>query len=159
MSFDDWLLALHVLSAFALVAGMVTFWVIILAARRTDTAEGTLRAAPLVLVASASTGVGSTGAVIFGVWLAFSLRGYDIWDGWILAALVLWAIAMALGGRTNAEFKPATERAKQLRSTGVSSGDPELLALNRTSRGLWLHTAASLVILLILIDMIWKPGA
>ena len=50
-------------------------------------------------------------------------------------------------------------RDKHLRSTGVTAGDPELLALNRTSRGLRLHTAASLFVLLILIDMIWKPGA
>jgi hypothetical protein len=34
-----------------------------------------------------------------------------------------------------------------------------LLALNRTSRGLLLQTLTSLVVLLILVDMIWKPWA
>ena len=35
----------------------------------------------------------------------------------------------------------------------------ELLALNRTSRGVLLHAIASAALLLILVDMIWKPGA
>ena len=34
MSFDEWILALHVLSAFAYVAGLVLFWVLIVAVRR-----------------------------------------------------------------------------------------------------------------------------
>ena len=39
MSFDDWLLALHVLSAFAYVAGVVLFWILIVAVRRIDPPE------------------------------------------------------------------------------------------------------------------------
>ena len=38
MSFDDWVLALHVLSAFSLVAGIVLFWVIVVAVRRPSSA-------------------------------------------------------------------------------------------------------------------------
>jgi uncharacterized membrane protein len=58
VSFDDWVLALHVLSAFAWVAGIVLFWVLIAAVRGTDTAEGTLRMEPVVRVGNASVPIG-----------------------------------------------------------------------------------------------------
>ena len=59
MSLDQWVLALHVLSAFAYVAGMIVFWVLIVAVRKTDTANGTIRMAPVVKVGTIGTGVGA----------------------------------------------------------------------------------------------------
>jgi uncharacterized membrane protein len=159
VTFDDWILALHVLAAFSLVAGLIVFWVLIVAVRRTDTPEGTLSMAPMTKVASAAIGIGAVGTIIFGIWLAFSVGGYDIWDGWIIAAIVLWAIAMAAGARTNAAYMVGVKKALELQRTGLSGPNPELLAANRTSNGLLLQTVSSIVILLLLIDMIWKPGA
>jgi hypothetical protein len=34
-------------------------------------------------------GVGLTGTLVFGVWLAISLDGYEPWDGWVIVAFVL----------------------------------------------------------------------
>lgn len=159
MSFDDWLLALHVLSGFAVVAGVILFWVLIVAVRRTDTPEGTLRLGPLTKVADAAIGVGMGGTIILGVWLAFSIGGYNIWDGWIIAALVLWLIAGALGQRTNAAYAAGVKKAQELQAAGQTGPNPELLALNRTPNGLLLQALVSFVVLLLVIDMIWKPGA
>jgi hypothetical protein len=159
VSFDDWMLALHVLSAFALVAALILFWVLIVAGRRTDTPEGTLRMGPVTRVAGAAIGIGMGGTIALGVWLAFSVGGYDIWDGWIIAALVLWLIAAELGRRTGAAYMQGMTKAKELRTAGQIGPSAELLALNRTSNGVLFHTLASIVVLLILIDMIWKPGA
>ena len=159
MTFDDWILALHVLAAFSLVAGLIVFWVLIAAVRRTDTPGDTLSMAPMTKVASAAIGIGAIGTIVFGIWLAFSVGGYDIWDGWIIAAIVLWAIAMAVGQRTNAAYMVGVNKALELQRTGLSGPDPDLLAANRTSNGLLLQTLASIVIVLLLIDMIWKPGA
>jgi uncharacterized membrane protein len=159
VSFDDWMLALHVLSAFSLVAGLILFWVLIVAVRRTDTPEGTIRMEPVVKVGNAVTGVGAGGTIIFGIWLAFSVGGYEIWDGWIVAALVLWVISMALGQRTGAAYMQGMNKAQELQRAGSTEPSAELHALNRTSNGVLLHALASLVVLLILIDMIWKPGA
>jgi hypothetical protein len=159
VSFDDWILALHVLSAFAFVAGLILFWVLIVAVRKTDTPDGTIRMAPIVKVGNAATGIGAGGTLIFGIWLAFSYGGYDIWDPWIIIALVLWAVAGALGQRTGVEYTAGMTKAKELEAAGQSGLSAELLAVNRTQRGLWLHTGASVVLLLIVIDMIWKPGA
>jgi uncharacterized membrane protein len=159
VSFDDWMLALHVLSAFAVVAGVILFWVLIVAVRRTDTPDGTVRLGPLTKVADAAIGVGMGGTIILGIWLAFSIGGYDIWDGWIIAALVLWLIAAEFGRRTGAAYMQGMTKAKELRTAGQIGPSAELFALNRTSTGVLFHTLASIVVLLILIDMIWKPGA
>ena len=159
MSFDDWILSLHVLSAFAFVAGMVIFWVLIVAVRRTDTPEGTIRMEPIVKVGNAAVGIGAGGTIVLGIWLAFSYGGYDIWDGWIIAAIVLWALAAAVGQRTGALYNAGMTKAEELQAAGHIGPSAELLAMNRTARGLQLHALASVLVLLILIDMIWKPGA
>jgi uncharacterized membrane protein len=159
VSFDDWTLALHVLSAFSWVAGVVLFWVLVVAVRKTDTADGTLRMQPVVKVGNAAVGLGMSGTIAFGLWLAFSVGNYDIWNGWIVAALVLWVVSAPLGQRTGAAYMQGANRARELRDAGRSGPDAELLALNRTSSGLVLQALWSVVVLLILIDMIWKPGA
>ena len=51
------------------------------------------------------------------------------------------------------------DKAKELEAAGQAGPNAELLEINRTQRGLVLHTVASLAVLLIVIDMIWKPGA
>ena len=159
MSFDDWLLALHVLSAFAFVAGMILFWVLIVAVRRIDTPDETLRLGPLAKIGNAAVGIGLGGTIVLGIWLAFSFGGYDIWDGWIIAALVLWLIAAELGRRTGAAYMEGPTKAQELAAAGQTGPNPELLAINRTSTGLLMHILASVVVVLILTDMICKTGA
>jgi uncharacterized membrane protein len=159
VSFDDWILALHLLSAFAYVAGMVVFWVLIYAVRRTDTPEGTIRMAPVVKIGMIATGVGAVGTIVFGLWLTFSVGGYRIWNFWIFAALVLWAIAGGVGGKTGKEYQRGMDKALELEGAGQTGPNAELLAINRTQNGLVLHAVASAALLLLLIDMIWKPFA
>src|SRR5215218_1432190 len=138
---------------------MILFWVLIVAVRRTDDPEGTIRMQPAVIVGNAAVGIGAGGTIILGIWLALSVGGYDLWDGWIIAALVLWAIAAAVGQRTGKAYMEGVNKAQELRAAGQRGANAELLALNRTQNGLILHAVASVVVLLILIDMIWKPGA
>ena len=159
MSFDAWVLALHVLSAFAYIAGIVLFWVLIVAVRKIDTPEETIRMEPVVKVGNVAVGIGAVGTIVLGIWLAFALDGYAIWDGWIIAALVLWALAGASGQRTGVAYMQGMTKAKELEAAGQTGSSPELLALNRTSNGVLLHFLTSLVALLILLDMIFKPGA
>jgi uncharacterized membrane protein len=159
VSLDQWILALHVLSAFALVAALVLFWVLIVAVRRTDTPEGTLRMGPMAKVGNAAAGIGGIGTIVFGVWLALSVGNYDLWDGWIIAAIVLWALATGAGGRTGKEYMAGMKKAEELAAAGQTGPSAELLAINRTQRGLALHAAGSVLTFLILVDMIWKPGA
>jgi hypothetical protein len=159
VSFDDWMLALHVLSAFAYVGGIVLFWVLIVAVQKVDTPEGTIRMEPVVKVGNVAVGIGAVGTIVLGIWLAFRLDSYAIWDGWIIAALVLWAVAGGVGQRTGVEYTKGMTKAKELEAAGQTGRSEELLALNRTSAGVALHALASVVMLLILLDMIFKPGA
>lgn len=153
------MLALHVLAAFAYVAGIVLFWVLIVAVRKTDTPGGTIRMEPAVKVGNAAVGIGAVGTIVLGIWLAFRLDSYAIWDGWIVAALVLWAVSMAIGQRTGVEYTKGMTKAKELEAAGQTGPSSELLALNRAPAGVVLHFLASAVVLLILLDMIFKPGA
>ena len=159
MSFDDWALAVHVLSAFAYVGGIVLFWVLIVAVRRVGTPEETIRMEPIVKVGNAAVGIGAAGTLLIGIWLAFSVGSYAIWDGWIIAALVLWAVSGALGQRTGAAYMQGMNKAKELERAGESGPSAELLALNRTSNGVVLHALVSVAALLLVLDMIFKPGA
>lgn len=159
MSFVDWALVVHVLSAFAYVAGLVVFWVLIVAVRKTDTPAETLRMEPIVKIGGVAVGIGATGTIVVGIYLAFAVGSYAIWDGWIIAAIVLWAISGALGQRTGAAYMEGMEKARELDAAGKTGPDERLLALNRTQAGLVLHSLTSLVVLLILLDMIFKPGA
>ena len=159
MGFKDWMLALHVLAAFSLVAGSTLFWVLIVAVRRIDTPDDTLRLAPVAKVGNATIGIGMGGTIILGIYLAFALDGYAIWDGWIIAALVLWVVGATLGKRVGEAFMQGPTKALELKQAGETGPNAELLALNRTSHGVQLHALTSIVLLLIIIDMIWKPGA
>ncbi|HET6683555.1 MAG TPA: DUF2269 family protein [Gaiella sp.] len=158
MELNDWILALHLLSAVALIAALTTFSVMIVALWRTDDPAAVTSFMRLGLVGNVLVTVGSLGTIVFGVWLAISLDAYQLWDGWVIAAIVLWVIAMALGRRTGDGYRATSEMAAQLVSSG-SPRSPELAAAMGTSRAFWTHWLSVIVVVLILIDMIWKPGA
>jgi hypothetical protein len=158
VTFDDWIFSFHILSAFAMVGAMVVFWIMIVALWGTDS---TPRVASLMRVSRVGTvlvAVGSLGTIVFGVWLSISLDAFHLWDGWVIAAVVLWAIGVELGRRGGALYGEAGTEAQRLAQSGTETS-PLVAETFRASRAFQFHTASSLVILLILIDMIWKPGA
>jgi hypothetical protein len=159
MTFTSALLALHLLSAFALGASIVLFWFLIVASRNVDTPGPTVAMGPVADVGTKVVRAGGIGTLVFGIWLAIRLDHIQVWSGWIIAALVLLVIAVVAGSRSGVEFERAMKKAEELEAARQTGPSPELLALNRTSRGLWLHTITTIAVFLILIDMIWKPGA
>lgn len=139
MELYDWLLALHVLSAFVVVAALVVLWALVYATRPaapmlTGDAPGRLGA-----LAGPLVGIGMGLTLVFGIWLALHVDGYELWDGWILGALVLWMLGGWAGGEAGRRFRadPVGGRAAAVR----------FQALN------------SVAIVLILVLMVWKPGA
>jgi hypothetical protein len=159
VSLDDWVLALHVSSAFAMVAGAVLYTVLLRTIRRTDVPAEMTRLKPVVRVGDVATAIGAGGTIVFGLWLAFSVGGYDVWDPWIVAALVLWAAYMEVGRRTGAHFVNAMQMADDLEAAGHDGSSSDLLEVNRARPLLVGHTLAFALVVLILVDMIWKPGA
>jgi hypothetical protein len=129
---SDALLFLHVLAAFALVSGTVIFSAVALGASTTSV--------PLPVV-SALWGIGAIGTLVFGVWLA--LDSYEITDGWIIAAVVLWLVAGGVGDRAQRGLR-SPPGARGEAGAGLDVGAH------------WLSTA---LVLALLVDMIWKFGA
>lgn len=160
MSLYDWLLFLHVLAAFALVAALVVFWTIGVVARNVERPSESVRYFRVARPANILVGVGTMGTLIFGIWLAIERDEYQVWDGWVLAALVLWAIATELGRRGGMVYGEAAKLAGRLASEG--RGDEpsaELRTLLQDRTAMALQALSSLGVLVILILMIYKPGA
>ena len=128
----DWLLFLHVLGAFAIVATLV-FYGIVVAARQSAFADTSRFLRPVGFVLFQ---VGGALTLVFGVWLAIYVDGYELWDGWILAALVLWFVSAEVGRRL---------------LVAVDGGD------RRWARVLYALLAVIVAAFLLL--MIYKPGA
>jgi hypothetical protein len=129
----DFLLTAHVLAAFALVATVVIF---------SAFALGLATDSRVLTVGNVLWTVGGLGTLIFGIWLALYVKGYEIWDGWILTAIVLWAIGTELGRRAQAGYAAGAD--------GSASGDGQAALMH------WLR---SLTVLALLVVMIYKPGA
>jgi uncharacterized membrane protein len=98
---------------------------------------------PTRLVAEILWGVGGLGVLVFGIWLALNRPEYELWDGWIIAALVLWVLTMGSGAQVSRGVQPA--------------GDDSSVAIAR--RVVFAHWARILYVVLLLLVMVWKPGA
>lgn len=159
MDLYDWLLALHVLAAAALVAAEVMFSVMAVGARNRDVPSDVVRLFRPARLGDVLFAVGSIGTIVFGIWLAIEVDAYRVWDAWIIAALVLWAILMEVGRRTGKVFYAGRDRAKALVAEGRDAPSPELRDLLRSSTGLALQTASVVLVLALLVVMIYKPGA
>jgi uncharacterized membrane protein len=130
----DALLFFHVLAAFFLGAAVVIF---------SSFALGGPITRPTKLVAEILWGIGGVGTLVLGIWLALNRPEYEIWDGWIIAALVLWFLANGAGARVSRELKP--------------TADGSAIAVDR--RVAFAHWMRVLWVVLLLVVMVWKPGA
>jgi hypothetical protein len=156
ISFFQWMLALHLLFGFALGASMVLYAVMVFAGRRMTTLEETRKLFRVAPVGSVLVMGGSIGAVVLGVVLAIDGGPTDLhlWDGWIIAAIVLY-VAMAVVGSKTGAYYTAVEKA-------ANSGDPaaeaDVIARLRAPTGANLHWATVAIFVLLVLDMIVKPG-
>src|SRR4051812_11900431 len=159
MDLSDWLLALHLISAAVLVGAIFWFLTVLVAARRAQRPAEVAAYFRTVRLAVPLVGAGSLLVLLFGVWLAFEKDDYNIWDPWIVAAIVLWAIASALGQRSGVGMAEAAKLANQEAAAGSETISGELRAALDDRQALTLQLISLGAVLLILIDMIFKPGA
>jgi hypothetical protein len=159
VSLDDWILALHLLTAFALAGAEVAFTVAMLALRGTDTPSRALALAPVTRLGLIGVAIGVPGTIIFGIWLAISDDRYEIWNFWVIAAIVLWAIGSEAGRRSGDYLGAAFKRAGSLIEGGKDEPDAELARSLKSQQAHLLHWISVLAVVLVLVDMVWKPGA
>jgi hypothetical protein len=155
VDFTDWMLALHLIAAFVVASALVLFSVLVFNGRRMTTIDQTrtlFRVAPVgnVLI---TAGLGLV--LIFGVILALDSDRFNIWDGWVIAAIILFAIFGGIGQRAGAYY---TEVQKLAEEPG-GGNEAEVLTRLKVSTGVTLHSATVALFVLILLDMIFKPGA
>ena len=155
----DWLLFLHMLSAFALVGAEVLFTFLIFWLWRTDVPGEIARVSDISKLGSALVGIGAGGVLVFGVILAFEADSYAIWDAWIVFALILWFLFAEVGRRSGKAYDAAGARARALVAECRSEPSAELGAMFRSSTALQLHLASLVIIVLFLLDMTFKPWA
>ena len=84
----DWLLFLHLITAFLLAVTVVMYSAVALGAATTPR---------MLFVADRCWDVGGLGTLVLGIWLALDVDQYDFFDGWILLAIALWFVATGLG--------------------------------------------------------------
>jgi uncharacterized membrane protein len=150
------LVFLHLVSAFVFVAGVTAAGILqITALRRERPSEIAL------LLHTARTAVGFTiagalGALVFGLALVGHL---DIGFGttWIWAAILLWIVAMGLGGAGGRSARHARYLAERLAREGDQPNE-ELRSLVAHRPSLLLSYAATAAIVAILVLMVWRPG-
>jgi uncharacterized membrane protein len=137
MSLYETLLFLHVLGAFALVAGTTAMAPFVFGWGQAALERG--GAARLAMTGSILSGVGAVLTLVLGLWLVQKV-GYSFFRFWILGALVLWAIA----GYSNGQVAGVAR--------AVVKGEDD----GRNLRSLWIADALGAALLLVL--MVWKPG-
>jgi uncharacterized membrane protein len=156
VSKDDWLLFLHISGAFLLVGGSVVAAAFTIFARRRERPSEIAELLRLVRIALPLIYGGVLLTLVFGLWLVHD-TGYSFGDSWIVAALVLWVVANALGGIGGNRDEKTRKLAERLASEG-DVASPELAARLHDPISLALNFGGGLVIVAILALMIWKPS-
>src|SRR5215211_5325381 len=124
LSFEDWIFALHLLGAATLVGSLVMSWIVVVALRSADTPHATLSLNRVAMVGTAATVAGLVLAIGFGIWLAILRDAYQVWDGWVLAAIALWAIATVALLRLSVEYAKPVTKARRLVASDQTGPSP-----------------------------------
>jgi uncharacterized membrane protein len=158
VQFSDWLLALHLLAAFALMAALVLFTAVMVANwgdGRPQRASAYFRVAA---IGGPLIGVGAGLTLLLGIWLAIDLDAYQPWDGWVIAAIVLWAIGGYAGSKVGAHYTSVQELVDRL-AAGGDEPNAELAAKLSDRSIRTLHAITVVAFTAVLVLMFFKPGA
>jgi hypothetical protein len=129
---DETLLFLHVLSAFLLGSTVVMLSAVAL---------GAPVGSRVASVGNLLWDIGGLGTLVFGLWIVAREETYELTEGWILGAIVLWFVATGVA---------------VVARRGLSD-DPEQPRYTATAARMhWLRAA---IVVGFLVLMIWKPGA
>jgi uncharacterized membrane protein len=155
----QWLLLLHILAAFCFLSGIVVagtlHWLAMRREKPSDVALLLGMVRPMVVV----IGIGSIGALVFGIWLTQKdPNGIKLTDGWVIAAIVLWLVSGALSGPAGKKLRHARELAEKLAAEG-DQPSAELNAAVADRTALVLNYLSALAVIAILVLMVFKPGA
>ena len=154
MSFTDWMLALHLIAAFAVASSLVLFSVLVVRGRRMTTLEETRTLFRVAPVGTLLIAVGLSLVFVFGLVLAIDSKRFNIWDPWVIAGILLVIAFGGVGERTGRYYTAVQEAAE-----APDASESDVMARLRAPTGARLHLISVVLFLLIVLDMIFKPGA
>ncbi len=144
-------LLVHLLGVFLFVGGLAVAAVSFESARRKKEAAEIATLLGLSRWGVVLVGAGGAILLVGGLWLAGVVHAYG--DAWLDAAIVLFVALSALGGIGG-------QRPKQARLLATEGGDPaELRRLLDDRATLAMNYVSALLVVVILVLMIWRPGA
>ena len=100
-------------------------------------------------------GVGMGLTLLLGIVLAIDHEDFQLWDAWVIAALVLWALIGWAGDRSG-KYYTATQK---IAESGDPDAERQVFARLRAPTGPRWHLVTLGLFVLIVLDMIFKPGA
>jgi hypothetical protein len=142
VDFYDWMLSIHVLAAFAIAASLVLYSVLVVTGRRAGSLDDTRTLFRLAPIGGPLTAVGMILTIVVGIVLAIDSDEFQLWA------------AFGEVGRRTGVYYTATQK---LAEGGGS--EAEVLGRLRAPTGVRLHVLGLAIFLLIVLDMIFKPGA
>ena len=131
------------------------FSVLVFSGRRMTTLEETRTLFRVAPIGNMLITAGLALVLVFGVILALDSDAFEIWDGWIIAAIVLLIAFGGVGQRSGAYYTDVQKLAEE----PGGGNEAEVLARLRAPTGAMLHLATVALFVLIVLDMIFKPGA
>src|SRR5262245_12476941 len=105
---------------------------------RTDSTERVTSFMTVSRVGTLMLIAGSLGTIVFGVWLAISHDAYNLWDGWVIAAIVLWAATAYIGQQSGQTYGTVAMEAERLAKEGTPTS-PAVAEMFGASRAFWFH--------------------
>src|SRR4051812_33278585 len=114
--------ALHLLAAFAVAAALVQFSVLVYRGRRMTTLDETRMLFRLARVGSILISGGLAIVVGIGIYLAIASNRYEIWNLWVIAAIVLAIAFGGIGQRSGAYYTEVQKVAEQADEADVMAG-------------------------------------
>jgi uncharacterized membrane protein len=153
----DIALMFHLLGAFLLAAGTVLAGVAFEAARRRNEPQEIALLLGLTRIGVLLVAPGALLVLAFGLWLV-DLGDWGYGSGWVVTALVLFALMAVAGAAGGRRPKRARKLAVRLRDTHEGS-TPELRALLDDRAALAANYLAALLLVAIIVVMVFKPGS
>jgi len=161
MSLEEFLLIVHILGAFLMVAAAgITTAAAVMSGRSNDLKQiiawlDLQRASELFV-----TTPGAVIAIVFGSWLVGeSAAGYEFSEAWLSAAYVLWLVAMGLD---HGWFLPFNRRVRAKAAAQVAAGSTdagEVKAMLASPVAMVIGIGLDLSFVVFLFLMVVRPGA
>jgi uncharacterized membrane protein len=147
----DWLLFGHIVAAMVWLGGGVVLAAMALATLRGNDAQAVARfVGSLRVIGPAVLAPATVITLGLGVWLVLDSAAWDFDQTWVLVALGLIAVAIAVGAGHQARTALAAERA--------ISRDDHAEARRQLARWGWGYALVVALLCAIAWDMVFKPG-